>query len=287
MMLTVGMARPARGSDTPPPVLPPTPLLDTVTVSYLAFSTRRLRSAYAGPALTLRRDSDNATLNIGFDANGSLDAAAVAAHLGAANGYVSRWYDQSGNAYDFGNSTTAMQPRLLLNSLNGKACLSFDGTSQFLDDLANNTAADSDWSFLAAIDPPTVAGGYRTIFATRRYSPTANSLTFVSLTSQNRPGYAVDATMYHGPNTAVTGRHVQTAILKSPNLAEIRVDKTMLASGLSYAQRGMYNQSRIGREVGSSYHFEGKLGELLVFPRALSADDLAAIEDSLAAYFVG
>jgi hypothetical protein len=269
------------------PPAPPTPLLDTVTSSYLAFSTRKLRSAYSGPALTLRRDSDNGTLNIGFDASGNLDTAAVTAHLGAANGFVSRWYDQSGNAYNFGNSTAATQPRLLLNALNGKACLSFDGISQFLDDLANNTAADSDWSFLAAIDLPTVTGGYRTIFGTRRYTPTAGSLTFVSLTSQNRPGYAVDATMYHGPNTAVTGRHVQAAILKSPNLAEIRVDKATLASGLTYAQRGMYNQSRIGREVGSTYHFEGKLGELLVFPRALSAADLTAAEDSLAAYFVG
>jgi hypothetical protein len=89
-----------------------------------AWSTRKVRAAYAGNCLNIRRDSDNATQNIGFGGNNVLDVRALLSFVGSANGFVTTWYDQSGNGRDVGQSTAAVQPQLvsngvLLTNLNG------------------------------------------------------------------------------------------------------------------------------------------------------------------------
>lgn len=71
--------------------------LDAISASAIAaFSTRKLRSAYAGSAIKVRRTSDNTTQDIGFSSD-NLDTAALASFVGANSGYIDTWYDQSGN----------------------------------------------------------------------------------------------------------------------------------------------------------------------------------------------
>lgn len=77
------------------------PLIDDVGQdAVMAFSMRKLRSAYAGDALQVKRTSDNATLDVGFDGNGDLDKSAIETFCGASDGRISIWYDQSGNSFD-------------------------------------------------------------------------------------------------------------------------------------------------------------------------------------------
>ena len=79
----------------------PSYILDTLGVTtYAAFSIRKVRGAYSGGCLRLRRSSDNAEADIGFGADGWLDTDAVTTHLGGANGFIRTWYDQSGNGRD-------------------------------------------------------------------------------------------------------------------------------------------------------------------------------------------
>lgn len=102
-----------------------------------AFSVSRLlRAAYAGSCLRVRRSSDNAEQDIGFAGN-SMDASALTTFVGAGDGFVVTWYDQSGNARDLSNATAADQPKVvssgaLITGSNGKAAMDFDGTSDFL-----------------------------------------------------------------------------------------------------------------------------------------------------------
>lgn len=73
-------------------------LLDSISTSAVfAHSTRKLRSAYAGSAFQVKRSSDSATQDIGFDGSGNLDTAALATFIGANTGTISIWYDQTGN----------------------------------------------------------------------------------------------------------------------------------------------------------------------------------------------
>ena len=56
--------------------------LDGLPASAAAFSLRKLRTAYEGPAVRVRRSADNAELDIGFSALGDLDTTALLRHAG-------------------------------------------------------------------------------------------------------------------------------------------------------------------------------------------------------------
>ncbi|HEV7231630.1 MAG TPA: arabinofuranosidase catalytic domain-containing protein [Bacteroidia bacterium] len=83
------------------------------TSSQTAYSLRIMRCTYAGKAVQVRRSSDNTTQDIGFTAGGDLDTTALLTFVGAGSGYVSIWYDQSGNGRDASQATAGKQPRIV------------------------------------------------------------------------------------------------------------------------------------------------------------------------------
>jgi hypothetical protein len=97
----------ARGG-TPPAAL----LLDTYTGAAAAYSLRLLRTAYSGNSIRVRRSSDNAEQDFGFVSN-DLDTASLLTFCGAGNGFVTTWYDQSGNANDATQSTAINQCQIV------------------------------------------------------------------------------------------------------------------------------------------------------------------------------
>lgn len=77
------------------------------------FALRRVSAGYTGPAIRVRRSSDNLQTDIGFTANGALDTTALLTHVGVGSGFVTKWYDQSGNGRDFTQATAANQPEIV------------------------------------------------------------------------------------------------------------------------------------------------------------------------------
>ena len=98
-------------------------LLDTYSGAAGAYSVRKLDKDYTGNCMQVRRDSDEATQNIGFDSNGDLDTSAISTFCGSANGYVATWYDQSGNSNNATQSTASRQPQIY----NGSAVITENG----------------------------------------------------------------------------------------------------------------------------------------------------------------
>ncbi len=77
-----------------------------------AYSVRKLSALYTGSAVRVRRNSDQTELDINFLANGGLDATSISTHCGSSPGYVTIWYDQSGNNNHISESNAAYQPEL-------------------------------------------------------------------------------------------------------------------------------------------------------------------------------
>ena len=102
------------------------PIINNSNTS-LIVGLRKLVASYSGPAIQLRRSSDNATANFGFVGN-ALDTAAINLWLGSSMGYCTIIYDQSGNGRNITQVNANSQPTLLLNNLNGKPVLRFDNT---------------------------------------------------------------------------------------------------------------------------------------------------------------
>ena len=128
-------------------------LLDTYTGAAAAYSVRKLDKDYTGNCMRVRRTSDEATQDIGFDSNGDLDTAAIATFCSGAFGHVTRWYDQSGNGNDATQNTTSAQPMIYdrvaaaVVTENGKPIIKqVDGSSGLVTALAGNSTA---WVFSA------------------------------------------------------------------------------------------------------------------------------------------
>ena len=118
------------------------PILDLFTSAHHAYSLRKLRTAYTGFCLRVRRTTTTpsvttTTVDLSFDSNNTISfnsaityvsgTATIATNLGQfaaattnpdginANQsiYVVTWFDQSGNGKNVTNATTSQQPRLV------------------------------------------------------------------------------------------------------------------------------------------------------------------------------
>ena len=113
-------------------------LLDLYPSASAAYSLRKLRTAYTGSAIRVRR-TDLTEQNIGFTASGALDTAALLSFVGTGgldNGFVTTWYDQSGNGNNATQTTALNQPQIVsagsLITQNGKPTIQYDGTNDGL-----------------------------------------------------------------------------------------------------------------------------------------------------------
>jgi len=110
--------------------------LTATSIPASAYSLRKLSSTYTGNVITVRRSSDNATQNIGFTAGGDLDTTALKTFVASGNGFVTAWFDQSGNARDLAQATTSMQPAIVSSGTiyrkNGKPTIFHDATDDGL-----------------------------------------------------------------------------------------------------------------------------------------------------------
>jgi hypothetical protein len=114
-------------------------LLDIYPNAAVAYSLRKLTAGYTNGAIKVRRSSDNAEADIGFTETGNLDTAALLAFTGSSaldNGFITTWYDQSGNGKNATQTTAINQPQIVSSGSvllqNGKPCAKFDGANDSL-----------------------------------------------------------------------------------------------------------------------------------------------------------
>jgi hypothetical protein len=114
-------------------------LLDIYPNAAAAYSLRQLTAAYTNSAIKVRRSSDNTETNIGFSFSGDLDTTALLAFTGTGaldNGFITTWYDQSGNGKNATQTTAINQPQIVSAGSvllqNGKPTAKFDGANDFL-----------------------------------------------------------------------------------------------------------------------------------------------------------
>ena len=134
-------------TSTPTPTITPSPtqlpyLLNSYTGATSGYSLRKLSSTYAGNAIRVRRSNDNTEQNIGFSGN-VIDVSALTTFVGANNGFITTWYDQSGNAFNMTNSTAIQQPMIVsggtvLSDSKGYY-ISFDGSNDNLQGVTGST----------------------------------------------------------------------------------------------------------------------------------------------------
>ena len=107
-------------------------LLNYYSGAAAAYSLRLLDNTYTGDVISVRNASTGQSTDIGF-ANNELDVAALETFCNGADGYVTAWYDQSGNNKHMFQSDAASQPKIVSSGTvikdgNNKPVVEFEET---------------------------------------------------------------------------------------------------------------------------------------------------------------
>ena len=107
-------------------------LLDRYPNAAAAYSLRLLNTDYTGDAIVVRRASDNQTMSIGFFED-ELDTQTLESFCSGTDGFVTTWYDQSGNSHNATTAVASEQPKIVSSGTtitqNGKPCIDFNGNN--------------------------------------------------------------------------------------------------------------------------------------------------------------
>lgn len=181
-------------------------LLDTYSGAVGAYSLRKLRTAYTGNCITIRRSSDNTSQSFGFDNAGYVDVASITTFLNTSQqGYVTTWFDQSGNGNNATQSTAANQPYFKKNgsfiALNGKnGFLCENGFLSLGNILTGTTASSIYWlgktTFTSSVSNNTIWEIGRPDTSHFKY---ANGVTYDGFSSTTRKSWT-DAVNYSNQN---------------------------------------------------------------------------------------
>ncbi len=278
-------------------VTPAAGVLDGLSSSaQAAYSVRKLRAAYTGSALQVRRSSDDATQDIGFTAAGDLDTAALLSFVGSGSGFVTTWYDQTGNSRNATQATTARQPRIVnagaVEVTNSRANAVFSGSQQ----LATGTSA-------VTVGTTAITGNAVSLYASSG-ATSPRTLSFAAAASSNDFDNASSATLLYRAqgsgsvtamrDTTVLGQvplafstlAVQTSLFDGTNntLLAQAVPGTAASSG-SFAATGSLQLGANKNLADTNATLTGSISEATFFTAALSTTDRTTLERDQGTYY--
>jgi len=255
-------------------------LLDAFPNASAAYSLRKLRSAYTGNCIEVRRSSDNTTQNIGF-VNNVLDTASLLSFVGAGNGFVRTWYDQTGNNQNGVRTDTSFQPPIVSNGnlllINNKPSISFPNTGGVRFDLPDATYLNNQTQFfgISVTNPEGQGGTVPTIFASFTVEGYKASLLYSFNQAQrfNVGGRRTSGDAYTGVNGSTNIINSQTLQIGHLNyslgVASIWINNQGQVNNNNFLIGQMDNTSNITPDNiggnGDFQKFHGKMQEIVIY----------------------
>jgi hypothetical protein len=257
-----------------------------------AYSLRRLSSTYSGYAIQVRRSSNNALQDIGFDTDGNLDTASLLTFVGSGSGYIRTWYDQSGNNRDVTQTTNSKQPRIVnagaLEALNNAPTVRFLSASSttLTTTSAPLAAADDSYTYIATanfISP----GGANEVLIEQNTSTLQNNKR-AGLTDSGFSGESNDTAFVSWPTNALT--QISLTVNNSSGTNITIYQNGSAGTGYATGSPGNLAIGANGFSMGSKYStsnefLDGYVSEVLVFDSVLSAGNRQSIEKSAGHYY--
>ena len=261
------------------PVKPPsfTGLLNDYSGAAAAYSLRLLDNTYTGDAIVVRRASDNTTQAIGF-VNNELDTASLETFCSGTDGFVTTWYDQSGNGFDVTQSSASSQPQIVSSGSTitdgSKPIIDFDGSNDYLLNAGSiSYNGGVSWYSVQKLDSVSnskriwsddIIGvqGYNQFFSASPHKINDNgtgiqSVTFNSLTANTRQLNSFNFDDSNGAyNYAIDGSN--TSATQSGWTGPIGTSGTANVGIMSAGNGGQYG--------------DGKLQELVIYPNDQSTN---------------
>ena len=256
----------------------PLPLLDQYPGAAFAYSLRKLSNNTIN-VVRVRRNSDNAEQD--FTATEVSDGTLVSWVGGSNDGYVTTWYDQSGNNNDAIQATPSMQPRIVdagaMVTENGKAALEFDGSNDYFDIADTDYNLNDALTVITVLDfttPGIIIGHYNTTLIQRSWQ--------LSLLPNNRIAgiFSNDGAdfQYAVYNLASTGQllNFTTFNIDNPRMTRVKNWENKTESDI-YLVHGDISENFLNSTTNLSIGaantqtsagslFDGKMQSIIVFP---------------------
>jgi hypothetical protein len=282
-------------------------LLDLNPGSAAAYSLRKVRTAYTGAAIRVRRSSDNTEQDIGFVAV-DLDTVSLKTFVGANSGFVTTWYDQSGNARNATQTTAANQPRVVnagaIERDGVQPTLFFDGSNDRLSTSSGITYTTND-QFISIVNSPTstvttsssqmtlISGGTANVDESFiPYGPATGTLTnerlswlIVTNITNNVAGYGQTTANISGRNLQVFQWYTSTVEIRQNGVAQ----SLSTSTNGGFAQNTNNRLPRIFSAIGfrssnASSFFNGKIQEVAIWGSNQNANK-TAIESNINSFY--
>lgn len=247
---------------------------DVAATPSAAYGLRKLRSAYAGSAINVRRSSDNTTMDIGFDGNGDLDTTALLNFVGSGSGYVATWYDQTTNNNNAVQSTAANQARIVnagvIDTNGGKPAILFTSASAntyTISALGTGSNAHTAFFSVSESNSNMVLLGS----GASNYIGRVNG-SFLTTISNGQGIFPV--TYAAGSKVFVSSRDNTSANFYKNNDAITQTGNTLTSANGNFLSLGGF----------SGFYMQGYFSEFIFYPTALNTADRQRIANSEQAY---
>tara|TARA_R110000868_G_scaffold77272_1_gene221473 strand:- start:107 stop:991 length:885 start_codon:yes stop_codon:yes gene_type:complete len=273
-------------------------LLDLYPSAAAAYSVRKLRTLYTGSAIRVRNAS-NAEQDIGFTALGNLDTTALLSHCGSGNGFVTTWYDQSGNARNATQSTAANQPQIVSSgsvlTVNSKPCTVFSSSSSTRLNVSSNfwTYTGNSTVFHASLNTHTSYQSLISYFEGVgtslgvQYNKYPNAATNVSTDVYGPGGMATDTTQSSNTQYLVCLQWQNWSTHKTNGNTIIAINganQAISAYGINPSAWANNGVTRIGAFDNAGF-WDGKIQELVIYTTALSGGNIDGAESNINTYY--
>ena len=215
--------------------------LDTVSAD-LAYSFRNLSSSYTGNVITVRESSGNTTSD--FTADEVTDGT-LTTFCGSADGFVTKWWDQSGNSRHATQTTAANQPQIVTS---GSLSVDSDGKPQLYFNNSNSSTVsgfDSRTSHMIFDTPLTVGGTYDGIntaayYCVMKLVTTTGFGYLLNLTPDSGKGFGlIDLSAFSAQGNSISGYFFSAVGLASQQMVSPSDTNTHLLVQRAYSDAAM------------------------------------------------
>ncbi|HBE9082144.1 hypothetical protein [Serratia fonticola] len=279
-----------------------------------AYSMRTISAGrYIGPLVRVRRSSDSVEQDFYAHA-GSVNTDEVKAFVGTGSGFVTTWYDQTGNGLHAFQPVLASQPMIAKNGtvvlMGGRNCVMFDGVDDALqvpEAVATQfRSGTNDLSIFSACTPKDIAQTFTVFSMAARDNANANfndlmifqanpayagttrqsaGVLFrkvVGTTQTDRPAVGAGAPASNTPVIFGVTRESSTVTINDASTTATKADMTVGALNLALATIGATRRGTSGTvEAGN---VDSKVAELIIYRKSYQAVITNIISD-MAQYY--
>jgi hypothetical protein len=278
-------------------------LLDSYPNAAAAYSVRKLRAAYTGSAIRVRR-TDLAESDIGFTSTGELDTTTLLAFTGTGalnNGFITTWYDQSGNGRNATQTTALNQPQIVSSGSvildNSKPAIFWNGGQRLSlasDSMTNGVGYFSSFSVSKLNDNTSSTQRFLSLISTGT-SSSASRILFGKNGSNLiiAGGRRLDTDSFSGATSSITytlNRVLNSNILNYiSSKLDIYINSSSVASSTTFHSGGSVSASnaqtqQIGADGAGGQNWLGNIQEM-VFYTSDQSSNRTGIETNINSYY--